>query len=123
MVAEIRTHEVANNLFLDPRVKCAQAQEFDQQLSALIIGQENAVRSMGSLYQLGDFSATEVRSQEDDRLRKVDAAIVAERERGLVQHSQEQLPERVAGLLNFVKEQKAELQLVGVASCQRFLSN
>ena len=52
MVAEIRTQQVANNFFLDPRVKCAQAQEFDQQLSALIIGQENAVGSMGSLYQL-----------------------------------------------------------------------
>jgi ATP-dependent Clp protease ATP-binding subunit ClpA len=52
MVAEIRTQQVANNFFLDPKVKCAQAQEFDQQLSALIIGQENAVRSMGSLYQL-----------------------------------------------------------------------
>ena len=52
MVAEIRTQQAANNFFLDPRVKCAQAQEFDQQLSALIIGQENAVSSMGSLYQL-----------------------------------------------------------------------
>ena len=53
MVAEIRTQQVANNnCFLDPRVRCAQAEEFDQQLSALIIGQENAVRSMSSLYQL-----------------------------------------------------------------------
>jgi ATP-dependent Clp protease ATP-binding subunit ClpB len=52
MVAEIGTRQVGNNSFLDPRVKCAQAQEFDQHLSALIIGQENAVRSMGSLYQL-----------------------------------------------------------------------
>jgi ATP-dependent Clp protease ATP-binding subunit ClpB len=52
MIAETRTQEVANDNFLDPRVKCAEAQEFDLQLSALIIGQENAVRSMGSLYQL-----------------------------------------------------------------------
>jgi ATP-dependent Clp protease ATP-binding subunit ClpA len=52
MVAEIRTQQVANNFYLDPKVKCAQAQDFDQQLSALIIGQENAVSSMGSLYQL-----------------------------------------------------------------------
>jgi len=53
MVAEIRTQQVANNsFFLDPKVKCAQAQEFDERLSGLIIGQENAVRSMGSLYQL-----------------------------------------------------------------------
>ena len=53
MVAEIRTQQVANNsFFLDPRVKCSQAQEFDERLSGLIIGQENAVRSMGNLYQL-----------------------------------------------------------------------
>ena len=53
MIAEIRTGQNANNsLFLDPTVKCAQAQEFDLKLSANIIGQENAVRSMGDLYQL-----------------------------------------------------------------------
>ena len=53
MVAEIQTVQVANkSFFLDPKVKCAQAQEFDERLSALIIGQENAVRSMGNLYQL-----------------------------------------------------------------------
>src|SRR6476620_2208048 len=52
MVAEIQTQQTANNFFLDPRVKCAQAQNFDQQLSALIIGQDNAVSSMGNVYQL-----------------------------------------------------------------------
>jgi ATP-dependent Clp protease ATP-binding subunit ClpB len=53
MVAEIRTQQVANNsYFLDPKVKCAQAHGFDERLSGLIIGQENAVSSMGSLYQL-----------------------------------------------------------------------
>jgi ATP-dependent Clp protease ATP-binding subunit ClpA len=53
MVAQLQTQQVANNsFFLDPRVKCAPAQEFDERLSALIIGQEDAVRSMGSLYQL-----------------------------------------------------------------------
>ena len=53
MVAEIRTLQVANNsFFLDPTIKCAQAQDFDAKLSALIIGQENAVSCMGNLYQL-----------------------------------------------------------------------
>ncbi|HEV2827234.1 MAG TPA: AAA family ATPase [Pyrinomonadaceae bacterium] len=53
MVAEIQTQQVANNsFFLDPKLKCAQAQEFDERLATLIIGQENAVRSMGNLYQL-----------------------------------------------------------------------
>ena len=53
MVAEIQTEQVANNsFFLDPKLKCSQAQEFDERLSALIIGQENAVGSMANLYQL-----------------------------------------------------------------------
>ena len=53
MVAKIQTQQVANNYcFLDPKVKCAQAQEFDERLSALIIGQEKAVGSMGNLYQM-----------------------------------------------------------------------
>src|SRR4029434_701362 len=52
MVAELRTQQVANDwFFLDPKVKCARAQEFDERLSGLIIGQENAVGSMGNLYQ------------------------------------------------------------------------
>ena len=53
MVPEMQIQQIANNpLFLDPKVKCAQAQEFDERLAALIIGQENAVRSVGNLYQL-----------------------------------------------------------------------
>ena len=52
MVAEIQTQVANNSFFLDPTVKCAPAQEFDLKLSALIIGQENAVRCMGNLYQL-----------------------------------------------------------------------
>jgi len=53
MIAEMQTQQVTNNsFFLDPKLKCAQAQEFDERLEALIIGQENAVRSMGNLYQL-----------------------------------------------------------------------
>ena len=54
MVAEIQTAEVlsSNTRFLDPRVKCPRAQEFDEKLGARIIGQENAVRGVSNLYQL-----------------------------------------------------------------------
>ena len=54
MVAEIQTAEVlsSNTRFLDPRVKCPRAQEFDEKLGARIIGQENAVRAVSNLYQL-----------------------------------------------------------------------
>jgi len=53
MVTEIQTQQVANNsFFLNPKLKCERALEFDERLAARIIGQENAVRSMGNLYQL-----------------------------------------------------------------------
>ena len=53
MISEIQPQQVTNNsFFLNPKLKCAQAQKFDERLAALIIGQENAVSSMGNLYQL-----------------------------------------------------------------------
>src|SRR5215831_10302020 len=53
MVTTTQAQQAANNCcFLDPRIKSAQAQEFDERLSALIIGQEKAVGSMGNLYQM-----------------------------------------------------------------------
>ena len=53
MVPEIQRQQATNDLFfLDPKVKSPRAQEFDERLSALIIGQENAVHDMGNLYQL-----------------------------------------------------------------------
>src|SRR6266404_1690064 len=38
--------------FLDPRIKGSRAQEFEEQLAARIIGQEDAIHDMSSLYQL-----------------------------------------------------------------------
>lgn len=38
--------------FLDARVKSPRVQEFDEKLATRIVGQENAVRGMSSLYQL-----------------------------------------------------------------------
>jgi len=53
MVTQIQTQQGANNYcFLDPKVKSAEAKEFDERLSGLIIGQEKAVGSMGNLYQM-----------------------------------------------------------------------
>src|SRR5258707_4931969 len=54
MFAKVRKEQALSNppFFLDPRVKCQRAQEFDDKLATRIIGQENAIRGMGSLYQL-----------------------------------------------------------------------
>src|SRR5258705_10033909 len=53
MIAQMRTEQgTKDNFFLDARVKSPRVQEFDDKLATRIIGQENAVRGMSSLYQL-----------------------------------------------------------------------
>src|SRR5207245_733291 len=47
-----------------------------------------------------DFDGAEVAGHKDQGLREIDPAIVAERQRGLVQDAQQQLPEGIAGLLD-----------------------
>src|SRR4030095_8916504 len=43
---------LAHSFLLDPERKSVRAEEFEERLSELIIGQERAVRSMSSLYQI-----------------------------------------------------------------------
>jgi ATP-dependent Clp protease ATP-binding subunit ClpB len=54
MVVEILKEQTPSKgpFFLDPGIKGQRAQEFDENLAARIIGQENAVQSMSNLYQL-----------------------------------------------------------------------
>ena len=53
MFAQMRTEQGTKDyFFLDARVKSTRVQEFDEKLATRIVGQENAVRGMSSLYQL-----------------------------------------------------------------------
>src|SRR6266568_7982418 len=53
MIAQMRTEQGTKDyFFLDARVKSPRIQEFDEKLATRIVGQENAVRGMSSLYQL-----------------------------------------------------------------------
>ncbi len=54
MLAEMRREPGLSKtpFFLDPQLKCPRAREFDEKLSARIVGQENAIHDMSSLYQL-----------------------------------------------------------------------
>jgi len=54
MVAEMQTEQVLsqNTFFLNPRLKCERAQQFNEKLEARIIGQQKAVCGMSNLYQL-----------------------------------------------------------------------
>src|SRR5258706_983732 len=76
-----------------------------------------------TLHQFGNFASTKVGRQENDSLGEVHAPVVAQRERGLIQHPQEQLPQGVAGFFDLVEKQEAELQLFGVARRQGLLSD
>ena len=55
-------------------------------------------------------------------LREVHAAIVAQRQRGFVQNAEQQVPQRIAGLFDFVEQHEAQLQFVGVILIQHFLA-
>ena len=63
----------------------------------------------------------QVRGHDDDALRKIHAAVVAQSQSRFVQNAQQQLPERVGGLLDFVEQQNRELQSLGVPLVQSFL--
>ena len=52
---------------------------------------------------------------------KVHAAVVAQRQRGLVQNAQQQLPQGVGGLFDLVEKQEAQLHLVRVILGKLFL--
>ncbi len=54
-------------------------------------------------------------------MREVHAPVVPQGQRGLVQHSQQQLPQRVRRLLDLVKQQKTQHQLSGVIFSQFLL--
>ena len=78
-------------------------------------------KSHSARHQLGDFAAAQIRRHENHRLRQIHAAVVAQRQRRLVQNSQQQLPQRVGRFLDFVKQQETDLQLLGVILRERFL--
>ncbi len=65
-----------------------------------------------AIHQIRHLTGPQVRGQDDDALRQIDAAIIAKRQRGLIQNAEQQLPQRVTGLLNFVKQQNGELQFL-----------
>jgi len=54
MLSEIeieRLNETNGTIFLDPEQKSPRAQQFEEQLEAKIVGQDRALKSLGSLYQ------------------------------------------------------------------------
>src|SRR5260370_38358490 len=71
--------------------------------------------------QFGHVARAEVRSQDDHALRKVHAAVVAECQSRFVQNPKQELPQRVRGLFNFIKQHQSKLQIVIMHPIEVFL--
>src|ERR1700723_3075051 len=70
-------------------------------------------KSQPAGHQLGDFHAAQVRGHENHRLRQIHSPVVAQRQSSLVQNPQQQLPQGIRSLLDLVKQQERNLQLLG----------
>jgi len=73
-------------------------------------GCESEIRA----YDRRHFGGAEIAGHEDDAAREVDLAIVAERERGLIEDAEQEVPHGVAGFFDFVEEDEAQLDGVGM---------
>src|SRR6202041_3034170 len=78
-------------------------------------------KSQPAGHQLGDFHAAQVRGHENHRLRQIHSPVVAQRQSSLVQNPQQQLPQGIRSLLDLVKQQERNLQLLGVVLREGFL--
>ena len=74
-----------------------------------------------AIEQFVHLSGAQVRGEDDEALGEIDAAVVAEGERGFIQNPEQELPQGVTGFLDLVKEQQRELEPVGVPLIQRLL--
>ena len=78
-------------------------------------------KAQTAIDQTVHLGGAEVGGHDDDAAGKIDAAVVAERQCSLVQNSEQQLPQGVGSLLDFVEEQDRELQFFRVPLVERFL--
>src|SRR5579871_2643645 len=63
----------------------------------------------------------EVAGHEDHGLREIHAPVVAESQCSPIEDSQKQMPKSIAGLLNFVEQEKADFDSFGMVLIQSFL--
>src|SRR5579884_1992139 len=54
--------------------------------------------------KVAHLASPQVRGHNNDALREVDPAVIAESERGLVEDAEQELPKRVGSLFNFVEK-------------------
>src|SRR5260370_29324954 len=66
-------------------------------------------------------SSTDIACHENQRVRKVHFAVIAQGQRSFVQDPEEQIPKGVTRLFDFIKEDEGELHVFCVILIERFL--
>ncbi len=74
------------------------------------------------VHQGAHLGSSQVARHKDEGSRKVDLAIVTQRQRSFVQDAEQEVPKSIAGLLDFVEEYKAQFAGLGVILAQHFLA-
>ena len=64
----------------------------------------------------------EIAGHEDHGAGEIDFAVVAQRQGRFVQDAEQQIPQRVAGFLDFIEQDEADLDVVGVMLVDHFLA-
>src|SRR6266853_1593501 len=66
-------------------------------------------------------SSTDIACHENQRLRKVHFAVIAQGQRAFVQDPEEQIPEGVTRLLDFIEQNEAQLQRIRMILIENLL--
>src|SRR5208337_2901983 len=77
--------------------------------------------SHAAVDELAHLRGAKVRGHDDNALGEIDSAIVTEGQRGLIENTEQQLPQGVGGLFDLVEEQNRQLELVGMPLAERLL--
>src|ERR1035441_1087422 len=78
-------------------------------------------KSKPAIHQARHLPRAQIRRHNDDALRQIHPPVVSQRQRRLVQNPQQELPQRIRRLLNLVKQQNRQLQLLRIPLVQCFL--
>ena len=70
----------------------------------------------------GHLCRPKITGHEDHRPREIDLAVISERKSGFVEDSEQEIPECIACLLNFVEQQNAELHVIRMMPIEHLLA-
>ena len=79
-------------------------------------------KTQARLHERAHLARPQIAGHEDETPREIHAAIVAQGQNGLVEDAQHEVPQGVAGLLDFIEQHQGELHFVGVMLVQHVLA-